>query len=112
MGLGLSRCQASQGVLNDVTMTHWSFGVFTLPLWLTQLMTWGSLAWELLFLPLVWYRPTRKWVLLFGLAFHVGIAFLIEVGWFGFYTLCYYAAFVPDSFWEARDRRRVETQPA
>jgi hypothetical protein len=99
-------------VLNDVTMTHWSFGVFALPLWMTQIMTWVTLCWELLFLPLVWYRPTRKWVLMTGICFHLGIVLLIEVGWFGFYTLCYYAAFVPDSFWEDRDLRLDKTQPA
>ena len=96
-------------VLNDVTMTHWSFSLLPLPFAVTAVMTYLSLFWELLFLPLVLFKPTRKWTLFFGIAFHLGITFLIEVGWFSFYTMCLYAAFIPDTYWEKRDLARQKT---
>ena len=93
-------------VLNDVTLAHWSFAYFPLPLFVTKIMTYASVIWECLFLFLVWYKPTRKATLFFGVAFHLGITFLIEVGWFSFYTMTLYLAFLPDSYWQKRDLKK------
>ena len=37
--------------------------------------------------------------------FHVGIYLTIEVGWFSFYTMAFYAVWVPEWFWARFDRR-------
>jgi len=91
-------------VIADVSMAHFSPGILTLPFFLTQAMTRFSLGFELLFLPLVLFRKTRFWVLAMGIGFHCGILLLIEAGWFGFYTMSLYLAFIPDSWWERRER--------
>lgn len=81
-------------------MSRWSFAQLPLPFWLTRAMTYVSVGWEVLFTPLVLFRRTRPWALWFGILFHLGIWFTIEVGWFSFYTMSYYGAWVPDTFWE------------
>jgi hypothetical protein len=97
-------------VLNYVTMSRWSFAQLPLPFWLTRLMTYTCVWWEVLFTPLVLHRWTRKWTLWFGVAFHLGIWFTIEVGWFSFYTLAYYGAWIPGEFWDRRPDRKQREQ--
>lgn len=105
-------------VLNYVTMSRWSFAQLPVPIWLTAIMTYTSVAWEVLFTALVLHPRTRRWALWFGVAFHLGIWFTIEVGWFSFYTLAFYGAWIPGEFWDrirpwvARLRRARETRSA
>ena len=81
-------------VLQDPTMIRFSVAQLVIPFWITAVLTWTSLAFEVLFVPLVLYRPTRKWTLLFGVLFHLGIYALIEVGWFSFYMLAMYGVWI------------------
>jgi uncharacterized membrane protein YphA (DoxX/SURF4 family) len=66
-------------------------------------MTYVSVWWEALFPLLVLNRYTRPVALWFGILFHLGIWFTIEVGWFGFYTMAFYGVWVPDRFWPRFD---------
>lgn len=86
-------------VLNDVTMARWPFAVVPLPFWLTATLTYVSLGFEVLFPLLVLWPRTRKWTLWFGVVFHLGIYLMIEVGWFSFYSIAMYGAWIPDSWW-------------
>ncbi len=81
--------------LNYVTMSRWSYAQLPVPFWITAAMTYVSVWWETLFPLLVLSRWTRRWTLLFGILFHVGIWMTIEVGWFSFYTLAFYGVWVP-----------------
>jgi hypothetical protein len=90
-------------VLNYVIMSRWSFAQMPLPVWLTAIMSYTCLAFEIFFFLLVLNRRLRPWVLLFGLLFHLGIWLTVEVGWFSFYTVAFYGVWVPCTFW---DRRR------
>lgn len=67
-----------------------------LPEWSTALMTWGVFGWELTFPVLVPWRRFRPWVLGIGVIVHVGIAFVMEIGYFSFVILAYYLLFLPD----------------
>lgn len=89
-------------VLLDPIMTRWPATHFHLPLWITAPLTWSTIAFEVLFPLLVFWRRTRYWTLLFGVAFHLGIYLTVEVGWFSFYTLCMYGVWVPQHWWERR----------
>jgi uncharacterized membrane protein YphA (DoxX/SURF4 family) len=97
-------------VLNNVTMSRWSFAQLPVPLWLTAPLTYVSVWWEVFFPLLVLNRWTRRWALWFGVLFHVGIWLTIEVGWFSFYTLALYGVWVPDEFWDWI-RRSAHSQP-
>ena len=87
-------------VLNDTTMSRWSFAQMPMPLWATAPLTYLSVWWETLFPALVMCRWTRKWSLWFGVLFHLGIYATIEVGWFSFYTLSLYGLWIPGEFWD------------
>jgi len=91
-------------VLNYVTMSRWSFAQLPLPYWCTAILTYTSLLWEIGFTFLVMNRRTRWAALWFGLLFHLGIYLTIEVGWFSFYTMAFYAVWVPERFWARFDR--------
>jgi predicted DCC family thiol-disulfide oxidoreductase YuxK len=86
-------------VLNDITMARWSYAQLPLPLWFTAILTYSSVWFEVLFTPLVLWQRTRKWTLWFGVAFHLGIYLMIEVGWFSFYTIAMYGVWIPDAWW-------------
>jgi hypothetical protein len=91
-------------VLNYITMSRRSYVEFPVPFWITAVMTYVCVWWEVLFPLLVLHRWTRPWTLLFGLSFHIGIWVTIEVGWFSFYTMAYYGVWVPERFWARFDR--------
>ena len=97
-------------VINDVTMARWSYAQLPLPIWVTALLTWASLAFEVLFPLLVLFRRTRKWTLWFGVCFHLGIYLTIEVGWFSFYSIAMYAVWIPAEWWD-RFRRLDVVRP-
>jgi hypothetical protein len=91
-------------VLNDLTLARISYAQLPLPFWMTATLSYVSLLFETFFPLLVLWRPTRKWTLWFGVLFHLGIFLAIEVGWFSFYTLSLYGAWVPGEFWDRRFR--------
>ncbi len=95
-------------VLNDVTMTRWSYAQWPIPLWITAPLTYFTLIFEVFFPLLVFFPRTRMWTLLAGLCFHLGIYALIEVGWFSFYTMAMYVVWIPDAWW---CRRRPDSAP-
>lgn len=88
--------------LNYCTWNRWSYAMLPVPFWITAPMTWLSVWWETLFPLLVLWRRTRKWALIFGLLFHIGICVTLSIGWFSFYMMAFYGVWVPDSYWEKR----------
>lgn len=64
---------------------------------LLNLLSWATLLFEGSFIFLVWNRRLRPWVLAVGVAFHVGIDLLFDVGFFSVAMWIAYLAFVlPD----------------
>ena len=96
-------------VLNDITMSRWSFAQLPLPIWVTAPLTYASLIFEVFFPLLVLYPKTRKWTLWFGISFHLGIYATIEVGWFSFYTMAMYAVWIPAGWWDRFRRGPLAT---
>lgn len=92
-------------VLGDLTLTRWSFAEFPMPYWLTKIMTWFVLGWEIGFPVLVILPWTRTVALLFGVAFHIGIGLSMELGGFVFYMLCLYLPLLP---WERLAYRKSQ----
>lgn len=85
-------------VYNDIILTRVSYAQLPLPAWMSPPLTYLALMWELLFIPLAIWGKTRRWVLYFGVAFHLMVFLTIEVGWFGFYALSWYCAWIPDGW--------------
>lgn len=89
-------------VLGDLALSRFSATWLDLPPWLTRLMTWTVLIWELTFCWLVLWRPTRILALLFGVMFHLGIFMTMELGIFVPYALCLYLPLVPWERWAGK----------
>lgn len=87
-------------VMNDITLTRWSYAQLPLPIWVTAPLNYASLAFEVFFPVLVLIPKTRKWTLGFGILFHIGIAVTLEVGWFSMYAIAMYVVWIPGRFWD------------
>ena len=74
---------------------------FAAPEWLydqeilLNLLTWGTLLFEGAFLFAVWSRRLRPWVLWTGVAFHLAIDVIFDVGFFSAAMWLAYLAFLP-----------------
>jgi HTTM domain len=82
---------------------------------LSNLLTYGTLVIELSLAVLVWNRRARPWVLLAGLALHLGIEYSVRVGFFGLAIASLYLLWVPaervEAFFRALERR-LSRRPA
>jgi hypothetical protein len=120
-------------VLNDLTLARWSYAQLPVPVAMTRALTLLVLFWEIsfpLWLLLPWVvaglwrvrvfrsrftvalirflRQLRTLILIFGVAFHVGIFLALELGGFGPYMMCLYLPLVPWERWA--DRRAKMTR--
>jgi hypothetical protein len=87
--------------LGDVTLTRFSIAQLNPPVWLTRVATYTVLIWELAFPILALFRRTRAIALMFGVGFHLGIGFLMELGSFVPVMLTLYVPFLPWDRWLA-----------
>jgi hypothetical protein len=90
-------------VFNLTDMSRWAYAQLPVPPWVTKCLTYASVWWELFFPLLMLHRWTRRPALAFGVLFHLGIFFTVEIGWFSFYTLSFYGVWVPCRFWARFD---------
>jgi hypothetical protein len=110
-------------VLNNNVYQRFRYQVPPALDWLTTLLTYGVLFWEISFPLMVMYRPTRRIVLLVGVMMHLGMLAAIEIGPFGYVMLASYVSFLdpervpslPAKFrqlfvWHARSPHAIETQ--
>ena len=59
------------------------------------LLTHGVMLFELVVFPfLIWFAGTRRWVLVLGLTFHLGVWILMDLAVFGGVVIVYYACFL------------------
>jgi Vitamin K-dependent gamma-carboxylase len=72
--------------------------------WLTTLLTYGVLFWEISFALMVMYRSTRRIAILVGVMMHLGMLAAIEIGPFGWVMLASYISFL--------EPQRVPSLPA
>ncbi len=91
-------------VANFLHMTRWSYAQLPVPFWVTRPLTYATAWWEALFPLLVLWRWTRRPALAFGLLLHLGIVLQVEVGTFSFFTMAFYAVWVPCTFWRRWDQ--------
>jgi hypothetical protein len=90
-------------------------GFITHSVFLSNLMTFGTLAIELSVGVLVWNRRLRPWVLLAGGLLHLGIEYSIRVGFFSLAMLTLYLSFLNPGWAEAkllRLREWIESRAA
>jgi hypothetical protein len=106
VGYHWPRGQSLYYVLGDWTLTRWSYAQVPVPYFLTRLLSWLVLGWEVSFPVLVLWRRSRVVALAFGAAFHVGILASLELGGFAPYMLCLYLPLLPWERWASGDREQ------
>lgn len=84
--------------LNDFGLARFGPALLPLPLWVTAPLSYAVLFWEVAFVPLILFERTRRWALIFGITFHLATFVLLEIGWFAFYILAWYCAWIPDQW--------------
>lgn len=90
------RGEAIWDVLANAQVARWDFGwISAVPL-LIVAATYLTLLWEIYFPVLVWLPRIRPWVLVFGVAFHVGIAIAVNLPFFGALMILTYCFFLDD----------------
>jgi hypothetical protein len=77
-------------------------GFITHSLFLSNLMTFGTLVIELSIPILVWVPRMRRWILLAGVLLHTGIGITIRVGFFSIAMLTLYLSFLDPAWAEAK----------
>ncbi len=68
---------------------------------LVNLLTYWSLALEMALIFLLWVRAARKWVILQGIALHLGIMFVINIPVFGELMMLGYLSYLKIDEWDA-----------
>jgi len=72
---------------------------------LVTLGTYFTLAFELLFPILIWYKKHRLWLLISGVFLHLGIYVTMMIFDFEIYFVAIYGFFISNAFWlMAKDR--------
>ena len=59
-----------------------------------QLLAWLTIAFEMLFPVLVWFRPTRRWILITGVVFHLIIGAMLTLPEFAAVMIVSYTVFL------------------
>lgn len=81
--------------------TYWDVGWLLDLKWLVVGLSYLTLLFECLFLPLMWFDRLRPWLFLIGVGLHLGIVVMFPIPWFGFAVFGLYLLLVPDR-WYAR----------
>ena len=68
-------------------MTNFSLPIFLDSIVFVKIMTWGTLLLELALGTLIWSEKFRKPLILLGLAFHLGIEYLMSIPFFEIYMM-------------------------
>lgn len=80
--------------VNNNAFQRFPGGIPEVLAWLVPVATYTTLFWELAFAPMVLFRATRRWALWGGVAIHLSMLALIEIGPFHLVMLSSYLAFL------------------
>jgi hypothetical protein len=90
--------EALWGVVSNQQLARWDFTPLShLPLLLVA-GTYLTLMWEIYFPVLIWVKPVRNAMLLFGVALHIGIGLVVNIPFFGALMILSYIFFVDEGF--------------
>jgi Vitamin K-dependent gamma-carboxylase len=93
-------------VLGDVALSRFSRVQLPISFEITRMLTWTTLAWEVSFPLLVLFKWSRRFALILGVMFHVGIGVTMELGGFVPYALCLYLPLFPWEWFRRDDSKQ------
>lgn len=69
-----------------------------------KILTWGTLVVELALCTLIWWRPVRYWIIILGVALHLGIEYTMNLPMFEWLFISSYLLFIyPEHYSQAMD---------
>jgi hypothetical protein len=63
--------------------------------WFQNILTWGGILFDGLIVPLLLFKPTRKWAFIISIGFHVFNSLVFQIGIFPYLALAFYLFFFP-----------------
>lgn len=63
--------------------------------WLQNTLTWGGILFDGLIVPLLLFKPTRKWAFIISIGFHLFNSIVFQIGIFPYLALAFYLFFFP-----------------
>lgn len=63
--------------------------------WLQNILTWGGIFFDGLIVPLLLFKPTRKWAFIISIGFHLFNSVVFQIGIFPYLALAFYLFFFP-----------------
>lgn len=88
--------EALWGVLSNVQLARFDFSIVAHAPLVVVALTYATLMWEIYFPVLVWVKPLRKFMLLFGVALHLGIAAALNLTFFAAIMIFSYILFLDE----------------
>ncbi len=80
-------------------------------LWVCQLLSWGTLVTEFSLFSLIWIKEFRYWILLLGLALHLGIEYTMSLPFFEWLFMITYVIWIdPADLTKAWDWVKVKVE--
>jgi hypothetical protein len=84
---------ALHDVLSNRELRRWTLGLLDQPEWINAL-TFATLILQLALPLLIWFRPTRPWMIAAGLTFHAAILLTVNIPVFGELACSFYLLFL------------------
>ncbi|PQV51617.1 vitamin K-dependent gamma-carboxylase-like protein [Jejuia pallidilutea] len=63
--------------------------------WIQDILTWGGIFFDGLIVPLLLFKPTRKWAFIISIGFHLFNSIVFQIGIFPYLALAFYLFFFP-----------------
>lgn len=63
--------------------------------WVQDILTWGGILFDGLIVPLLLFKPTRKWAFIISIGFHLFNSIVFQIGIFPYLALAFYLFFFP-----------------
>ncbi|MFS4484273.1 HTTM domain-containing protein [Hyunsoonleella sp. 2307UL5-6] len=63
--------------------------------WLQNILLWGGVFFDGLIVPLLLFKPTRKWAFIISIGFHLFNSIVFQIGIFPYLALAFYLFFFP-----------------
>ena len=87
--------------INSKTMDIWEIGSYLLQYpYLLSLLSYISLAFQLLFPFLIWFKKTKYAFIVLGIVIHVSMAFILQLYFFEIVVILHYGFFIKDEEWQ------------
>jgi vitamin K-dependent gamma-carboxylase len=96
----------AKNLLSNLTTTPW-LQELVASKWVYLTYAYIGIFFDLLVIPFLFYKKTRKWAVIASFIFHVTNAITLKIGIFPFLSLAFLIFFIPENYWKTEDKIKV-----